>query len=168
MGFSVIVSIPSWLWARDGLIPHFCRYADIILLAFADTSDIADTANIWVQIELLALLSQYACCHMGFLMVRIVGNINEFLNQGPRSNGCSRRGCDRRTDKTDGNVGNIYGCYMVLVFSRACSELGRQTPYCPKTKTLSMPCFMSLGKEVALPITNYTLITNVNCQGCHL
>ena len=27
----------------------------------------------------LALLSQYACCHMGLLIVKIVGNINEFL-----------------------------------------------------------------------------------------
>ena len=45
---------------------------------------------------ILALLSQYACCRMGFLIVRIVENINEFL--GPRSNGYGRRGCDGRTD----------------------------------------------------------------------
>ncbi len=31
----------------------------------------------------LALLSQYACCHMGFLIVRIVGNINR--PSGPMS-----------------------------------------------------------------------------------
>ncbi len=42
--------------------------------------------------SVLALLSQYACCHMGFLIVRIVGNINEFLT------GRGRRGCERRTD----------------------------------------------------------------------
>ncbi len=27
----------------------------------------------------LALMSQYACCHMSFLIVTIVGNMNEFL-----------------------------------------------------------------------------------------
>ncbi len=80
----------------------------------------------------LSLLSQYACCHMGPLIIRIVENINEFLtaslmemyllplcrphwqspirtnvhaeNQGPRSNSCGGRGWDRQTD---GNVGNI-------------------------------------------------------------
>ena len=28
---------------RDGPIPHFCRYADMPILAFADTADTADT-----------------------------------------------------------------------------------------------------------------------------
>ncbi len=32
--------------------------------------------NLFSANQILALLSQYACCHMGFLIVRIVENIN--------------------------------------------------------------------------------------------
>ncbi len=43
---------------------------------------------------ILALLSQYACCHMSFLTVRIVGNMNQVC----RSNGLSMRGCETPTE----------------------------------------------------------------------
>ena len=45
----------------------------------------------------LALLSQYACCHMGFLIVQIVGNINEFQTACMVAEG--EAGTDRQTDR---------------------------------------------------------------------
>ncbi len=59
------------------------------------------------EITELALRSQYACGHISFLTVRIVGNMKEAVT-------------DRRTDgrterQTDGNVGNIYGCDQCLL-----------------------------------------------------
>ncbi len=76
---------------------------------------------------ILALLSQYACGHMSFLTVRIVGNINKLLTAcilltldaalievlGPTvtaGEAVTDKQTDRQTDgQTDGNVGNIYG-----------------------------------------------------------
>ena len=59
------------------------------------------------ELLVLALLSQYACCQMGILIVRIVGKMNGFITQGPRSNGCRMRGYDTQDKQTNGNLGNI-------------------------------------------------------------
>ena len=53
----------------------------------------------------LALLSQYACCHMGFLIVRIVvvENINEFQTARIKVLGptvaAGEAGTDKQTDR---------------------------------------------------------------------
>ena len=75
------------------------------------TSHLYETLHIELRvIAVLALLSQYACCFMGFLTVQMVGNMYA-KNQVPRSNGSTCFDMWPTNQLTNRTLGNIYGLF---------------------------------------------------------